>query len=168
MRPRCATGWRLDVDVHSTFALCIPRGFEGPTGPPLAWGRADPGRGAWSEMLAVHVTDTVPEEFGFPRTLHSWTKPRDCADCYLAESLLVVSDTIDGRLVPIQTALLTGGESGARRLPGLYASWQVGRRWVMVKGTGATRRSLDSLRAILRTLRVRGDSASAATPLPGR
>jgi hypothetical protein len=111
----------------------------------------------WASVLSIDVRGAVPEDYNFPRSLKAWMKARPCADCRVAKSLVVVTDTVGPRIVPIQTAVLSDGEGAGGSA--LFASWQVATgEWVMVQGRSEQRTSLDTLRAILRTLRVRGDS----------
>jgi hypothetical protein len=119
----------------------------------------------WASSVSIKVWAGVPEDYNFPRSLQAWTKPRHCIDCVTVSDLVVVTDTIGPRVVPIQTGVLGPGEAAGG--PALFASWQITTgEWVLVTGRAEQRTSLDTLRAILRTLRVHGDSSRGVRDQP--
>ena len=160
----CPAGWRSETGTAAAFSVCIPRDFARVGSDSNTWGHPD-SLGMLAAMISIDVRDGVPEDYNFPRSLKAWTKPRNCVDCVLATALQVVADTIGHRVVTIETAELGPGEAGGG--PALFASWQVGTgEWVMVVGRAEERANLNTLRAIVRTLRVRGDSVSDVPDQP--
>ena len=155
----CRVGWRPETGPNATFTVCVPPGFARAGSDSTSSGKPDTIPRLWASILSIEVREAVPEDYGFPRSLRRWTQPRNCIDCAVATELVVVTDTVGPRIVPVQTGVLGPGEAAGG--PALFASWQVKTgAWVMVQGRAEKRASLDTLRAILRTLRVRGDSVS--------
>jgi len=157
--PPCRAGWSAAFGPDSAFRLCVPPGYEAGGRDVRAWVRE--GAEGLSTGIGIRLA-AAPDDYNFPRSLEAWNLRRSCVDCSRAESLHVVIDSVGTHAVPSQTAILTGGEHDG---PALFASWQVASgQWVLVQGWAASRAGLDTMRAMLRTVRVRGDSTPAARP----
>lgn len=152
----CPPSWTRDVAEDSTVRVCLPPSFQPRESRFVGahvWerpGRA-PGDSDW--VAVVFATDSTEHP--------TWPPPLASAagcqtDCYTVDSNVVHTDTIAGFTVRVETGLVTGGFEGATRAPRLVGGWIAPDRIrIMVVGAARVAATLDTLRAVLRTVEIR-------------
>lgn len=142
----------------STVALCAFPGYRLATSTGRLWARGSPTDSSYA-WLTVAVLDSseAASEWGTPPrpgSLRS-SEPPTTIHRLTAESVAVHPETVDGRSVRVETGRVTGGFAGWRRKPMLRAAWPLGDgRWVLAQGQAPDTRTLDTLRIMLRSVRV--------------
>ena len=151
-------GWQRVRSPDRALSLCVPPGFA------LAssghhWARGTPGKDDYLWLSATVLDSTAAvNEWGSPPMPPSMRAPVDSSlpDFVRADSVDVHQDTVDGHVIAVETALLTGGAVGFYRAPTVRAVWGLPRgRWGLVEGFAARPVQLDTLRAIIRTVHRR-------------
>jgi hypothetical protein len=115
----------------------------------------------WDSGFAFFSLDILDSalatfEWGSPVRPRSFRDPVDSTrlEVVIPESVAIRTLSVDGYLVQVETALLTGG-IGLHRLPFLHAVWPLpGSRWVLAQGWAKKARNLDLIRDMLSTVRV--------------
>jgi len=147
----------VDFTTDSTAALCLLPGFtkRGDSGGLWARGAVADADYAWVRV-AVLDPATGTELWGTRPSPPSFRRPDppDVIHALRVDSVVVHRETIEDRLVEIETALVSGGFDGARRQPALQAIWWTQRAWVVVQARAASPTTIDSLRAMARTVHV--------------
>lgn len=138
-------------------AICLAPGFT-PRGDSTRWARGQVGDSAYA-WLSVRVLDsaTAAEEWGTPPRPTTFRAPMDSmrTDAVRAESVVVRSARVDGTLIEVETARVSGGVAGLRRQPAIRAAWRVaGGRWVLAQGVSDQVTGLAALQAMLQTVHV--------------
>ena len=146
------------VMTDSVAAICLLPGFSkvGDSGGMWARGTVSDSGYAWLH-LAVLDSARAAEEWGVPPVPRSFRQPDppDFIHAVRTESVAVHAERIQGRLVEVETALVSGGVQGARRQPSLRAAWPIdGGRWMLVQSQATVPATLDSMRVMVRTVRV--------------
>jgi hypothetical protein len=154
--------WRPAATPDAAVVLCLAPGYE-PAGRGTRWARGAPTDSGYA-WLTVTVLDAAAAatEWGSPPAPRSWRTPPAPGALHpvVAESVVVRREQIDGQSTEVETALVTGGFAGMRQQPALRAVWRLrGDRWVLAQGLADAPRELAILRAMLRTVRVRGGSS---------
>lgn len=152
--PDCTGGWEQTWGPDSAFSLCTPPGFKAME--PGVWSRPRPESAAVDFLAVALLQDAIAYDTppGWPPKL---APPRDCSvDCWVADSVTVHLDSIDGHQVRTEVGLLSGGAFGMRRDPHLVTGWRGpdGSGWY-AQGWAAVPATLDTLRMALRSLRLR-------------
>jgi hypothetical protein len=144
--------------ADSSSALCAASGYDlaGDTG--RRWARGAPGDTGYA-WLSITVLDTADaaDEWGQPSAPGSFQRadPPGTLHALRAESVSVHREVIQTAIVEVETARVSGGVTGLNRHPVLRAVWRVGDgRWVLAQGFATEPATLDTLRAMLRTVRV--------------
>jgi len=157
--PRCAiANWRRVESRDSLVSLCVPPGFAR-TSSGHRWARGTAGQSdyLWLTVSVLDSADAI-SEWGSPPKPSSMRVPGDSSvpDFVRAESVVVHYDTVDGRLVAVETGLLTGGVVGFYRAPAIRTAWQLPRgRWGLAQGFAERPGQLDTIRAMTQTIHVR-------------
>ena len=142
----------------SAAAICLLPRFAKLGDSESAWARgtvSDAGY-AWLSLVVLDSARAA-DEWGVPPVPRSFRRPDppDVIHAMHADSVTVHTERIEGRLVEIETGLLSGGVQGARRQPSLRAAWPIdGGRWVLVQAQATAAATVDSMRAMVRTVRV--------------
>jgi hypothetical protein len=152
----CAALWTQQLSPDSLVNICTPPGFTpGSTaiGGSYTWKRPAPSP-ADSDWVAVAIVADSAGHEQWPPLLES---PAGCStDCYTVDSAVVHTDSNGLTAIRLETGLVSGGTEGARRAPRLVGGWITPRRTrILVVGAAEHAMTLDTLRAALRTLRVR-------------
>lgn len=152
----CPPTWTRQSAPDSAVRLCTLPSFQ-PKASRLprsyAWQRPAGGPGDSDWVAVALVKDSAGHE--------AWPPPLSSAagcltDCYTVDSSVVHTDTIAGTAVRIETGLVSGGNEGAHGAPRLVGGWETpGRTRVLLVGAARVAATLDTLRAMLRTLEVR-------------
>ena len=144
--------------VDSIAAICLLPEFARLGDGQDAWVRgrvSDPGY-AWIDLSVLDSAEAA-HEWGVPPVPRSFREPDppDVIHAFSADSVTVHAEHIDGRRVELETGLVSGGAHGASRQPALRAAWPIdGGRWVLVQGQASALGTVDSMRAMVRTVRV--------------
>lgn len=156
--------WRPAATPDSAVVLCLPPGYK-PAGRGTRWARGAPTDSGYA-WLTVKVLDAAAAamEWGSPPAPRNWRTPPQPGALHpvVAESVVVYREQIDGQSTEVETALVTGGFAAMRRQPALRSVWRLpGDRWVLAQGFAEAPGELAILRAMLRTVRVRGGSSTS-------
>lgn len=164
-RPTCRSTWRAAWGADSAVAVCLAPGFAAAPGSrdgahqrwvrPLAAGQPQVGL-ANGDWLSVSLDTAAAASEPWPPRLASG--PTCSVDCATADSVAAHRDKLDGGAeAQVEAGLISGGMPGFRRQPALVAGWVTpGGTRVWVNGMAAHPGTLDTLRAMLRTVRVAG------------
>jgi hypothetical protein len=156
--PTCADpAWRPAYTPDSSVALCLAPGYAA-AGQGRRWARGTVGDSSYA-WLTVAVLDSAAaaDEWGVPPALPSFRRPTDPGALHAtrADSVAVSRESIGGRAVEVETALVSGGQAGLRRHPALRAVWPLpGGRWALAQGFAERPAELQTLGAMLRTARL--------------
>lgn len=156
-RPDCPRAWVPAWSADSIVALCLPPDFRRDRERSARWQREWRPGAPVRDDISVAVDSVAAWARGdvsdhWPPTLVRG--PCVYADCVTSDSLVTHTDTVGGAPVRVETARLTGGAVGMRRVPMLAAGWALGARRVRVGALAERPATLDTLRMALRTLRV--------------
>jgi hypothetical protein len=168
-RAPCPTaGWQPTMTPEGMASYCVPPGWVRVVTSNRMWTRSaeHAPRVAGEDLLYLYTipaAEAVGDQSPFPPSLLGDTS-RHHPDSYQVAGFNVVWDPVGDRQVRVETAHVTGGFIGVRDKPALLATWPVTTGdWVVVRGEAAADSTLATLRAVVQTVRVRGDTGSHLT-----
>jgi hypothetical protein len=152
---KCDGNWQRQWNRDSTVSLCLPVEYVSNT--------TDPYRAPWQRgsddspdraTLAIQLDTTPLAGRSFPPHLET---PGPCeGKCPPPENLVRYSDTLPGRVIYLETGVLSGGHLLESTGPILTGGWLLpGRGRVWVGGRAKRVAALDTLRAAIRTVQIR-------------
>jgi hypothetical protein len=157
----CPADWEWSRSADSSVSACIPPRFARARGPQYGTG-ARWERGSYRSpdhaSLSVHIDTAFSAVEEWPPRLRA-TSPCT-ADCISVDSVVAHEDTVAGTPAHVETGLASGGFAGLRRQPTLVAGWLQGRHRIVVNGMATQGAALDTLRQVVRTIRLRGSQTS--------
>ncbi len=151
----CQTGWHRAWTTDSALTLCVEPAFV--QSDTHSWQRLDPSAGADPrDFFSVEVV-RWPEDSA---SLRHWP-PRlgsdsGCqADCITVDSSTALTDRWAGLEAHTETGRISGGLAELQRRPVFVSGWIIaGNRRGFAQGWAALPLTLDTLRQMLRTVRL--------------
>lgn len=160
------------LSADSASGLCLPAGFA-EVRPEVsivsnAWRLGRPGDSTYA-WISTHILDSAAaaREWGIPPRPRSLREndSGDGPDKVTADSVQSHPVLINGHAVDVETALLSGGFAGMRRMPHVRAVWPLGDgRWAIVQGEASSSQQLDALRGLIASFQLLNVRHRGAAP----